>query len=114
MTVACMMLSSAVTLCAETPPATHSTWMLNVNWERFNGEPPGHHSGYATVLRFERDGRFRKIDGLALRTRAGVTLSNGDGLRFSDGHWTVDNNVIAVQYRVVQRIPDLSSEPLPG
>jgi len=81
----------------------HAVWIQEgISWERPEGETDPHRSYAATrFLYFGADGKFGVFQGIVIKTRKGMALSEGDGEMVFGGGWKLANEGVPVSYRLV-------------
>jgi hypothetical protein len=81
----------------------HAVWLQEgISWDRPEGETDPHRSyAAARLLYFGPDGKFGVFQGIVIKTRKSMALSEGDGEIVFGGEWKLANDEIPVSYRMV-------------
>jgi hypothetical protein len=107
-TLAALSLSS-ITCCVASPQQSakilkqHSVWIQEgISWDRIEGDTDPHRSyAGARLLYFGPDGKFGVFQGVVIKTRKRMALSEGDGEMVFGGDWKLVNDEVPVSYRLV-------------
>jgi hypothetical protein len=81
----------------------HPVWIQEgISWDRIEGEtdPDRTYAG-ARLLYFGPDGKFGVFQGVVIKTRKSMALSEGDGEMVFGGEWNLVNGAALVSYRLV-------------
>ena len=104
-----MLSCLSVTCCAAAPQQNskilkqHAVWIQEgISWDRMEGDDDPHRTyAGARLLYFGPDGKFGVFQGIVIKTRKSMALSEGDGEMVFGGEWKLVNNDVSVSYRLV-------------